>query len=79
MIHAKAVCTPPCPFHAPSRHHMVTWPKVIRESGLVERTCPHGIGHPDPDSLRYMVARTGDDGWGVHGCDGDCTDPRGPL
>lgn len=71
-IHAAAVCEPPCPFHAPSDHAMATWPKVVRASALIERRCPHGIGHPDPDSLRWMAATTGDTGWGVHGCDGCC-------
>lgn len=74
-IHARSECTPPCPFHAPSNHHMRKWPKVVRETALVERTCPHGIGHPDPDSLLWMDANGGLHNrgwWGVHGCDGCC-------
>ena len=50
---------------------MSTWPKVRRESGLIERKCPHGIGHPDPDSVAEMEA-TGRKGYDVHGCDGCC-------
>ena len=66
-----------CPWHAPSRHKMRTWPRVIRfeKYGLVERTCPHGIGHPDPDSLTFIgryVAAGPDPSLGVHGCDGCC-------
>lgn len=54
--------------------NMSTWPTVHRESGLVERKCPHGIGHPDPDSvaamgeverlrsgLRYVIELLGED------------------
>ena len=50
---------------------MSTWPKVRRESGLIERKCPHGIGHPDPDSVAAMEA-TGRKGYDVHSCDGCC-------
>lgn len=62
-----------CVFHNPSKHGMVDWPKVIRSSALVERTCPHGVGHPDPDSLAWLDS-IGRSGYGVHGCDGCCTD-----
>lgn len=56
---------------------MRIWPKVIRESALVERTCPHGVGHPDPDSLAWMNKTGGRKNrgwWGIHGCDGCCHD-----
>jgi NTP pyrophosphatase (non-canonical NTP hydrolase) len=41
----------------------------------MERTCPHGIGHPDPDQWEFMVEK-----WGLaaavaefsHGCDSCC-------
>ena len=33
---------------------------------IVERICPHGIGHPDPN----QILPTDDDG--QHGCDGCC-------
>ncbi len=32
----------------------------------LERTCAHGIGHPDPDSLAWLGCE------GIHGCDGCC-------
>lgn len=63
------------------------WPVSRRETGLVEHTCPHGIGHPNPGSAlwiaeAHMIERRakGDDGdqddlesaWGTHGCDGCC-------
>lgn len=78
-IHRAVDCHPPCPFHAPSPHHMTGWRKVIRESNLVERMCPHGVGHPDPDSIAYMDDHGGEDNrgsWGVHGCDGCCRAPE---
>lgn len=65
-----------CPFHCPSPHHMRTWRKLVRydRHGMTERLCPHGIGHPDPDSLAWM-GRNGVDDAGVHGCDGCCAPP----
>ena len=54
-IHKPQACKGEfCPLHNPSNHHMKDWPVVIRSSALVERTCPHGVGHPDPDSLAYF-------------------------
>lgn len=44
------------------------WTKIIRETGLVEYVCEHGVGHPDPESAKKMG-----EGWGVHGCDGCCS------
>ena len=62
-----------CCIHNPSVHPLDTAPLHWRgDIGLMERTCPHGIGHPDPDDIAYKARVTGDDGWGVHGCDGCC-------
>lgn len=72
-----------CPIHNRTAHHMRGWPQHWRsDRGLMERICPHGVGHPDPDhmasvkmryesvaSLRYWVE-------GVHGCDGCCVAPE---
>lgn len=58
-----------CCIHRPSSHHMEDWPQNWREDrSLMERICPHGIGHPDPDDLGIR------EGWqsGIHGCDGCC-------
>lgn len=56
-----------CSIHNPSDHHMRNWPLHWRDDrGICERTCPHGIGHPDPDGI----------GDGVHGCDGCCQNAR---
>lgn len=67
-IHREGQCLgQTCCFHNPSDHKMKDWPKILRESTLVERLCVHGIGHPDPDSVAYLG-----EGFGVHGCDGCC-------
>ena len=43
-----------CSIHNPSNHHMKDWPLVWRRDTLMmERTCPHGVGHPDPDHLAF--------------------------
>lgn len=42
--------------------------QVVRETGLVEDTCEHGVGHPNIEWLK----RHGSAGAGVHGCDGCC-------
>lgn len=78
--HSPSACQgQTCALHNPSDHHMVGWPKVfrglgpfeIKSKGFIERQCPHGIGHPDPDSLAYFESK-GERGNGVHGCDGCC-------
>lgn len=69
--HDKATCheSDPCPIHHPTDHHMRDWPQHWRgDRQIMERICPHGIGHPDPDDL---AIRTGEDD-GTHGCDGCC-------
>lgn len=64
---------PPCPFHSPSLHSMIEEPMNWRsDRQLLERICIHGIGHPDPDSLRWLN-KNGIDDRGVHGCDGCCS------
>jgi hypothetical protein len=56
-----------CPLHNRSDHHMRDWPQHWRgDRYLMERICPHGVGHPDPDDP--STDRT-------HGCDG-CCDPE---
>lgn len=89
--HAPRLCAGEyCVIHNPSGHHMNMWPTVFRSDQrhlilraphfgkifvLTERICPHGIGHPDPDSLAYARRVAGDEfvgGMGIHGCDGCC-------
>lgn len=68
QVHDPANCEgQACTIHHPSDHHMVTWPQNWRgDRGLMERLCPHGVGHPDPDDLSAD---------GIHGCDGCCAAP----
>jgi hypothetical protein len=60
-----------CAIHYTSPHHMVVWPQNWREDiKIMERICPHGVGHPDPDEIKAM-----DQYESVHGCDGCCKRP----
>lgn len=64
-----------CVIHHPSDHHMKDWPLLFRsDKGLMERTCEHGTGHPDPDSLAWHISQ-GREYMGVHGCDSCCMEP----
>lgn len=57
-----------CTVHNRSKHVMRKFPQYFRwDRGIMERTCPHGVGHPDPDS----PWESGSYEW-VHGCDGCC-------
>lgn len=50
-----------CVIHAPSDHSMRSFPTHFRfDRGLMERICPHGIGHPDPDDLAYKIIDAAD-------------------
>lgn len=74
-VHAPVKCKGhKCIFHNPSKHGMRNWPMNLRETGLVERMCEHGVGHPDPDSADYMDILFGHEPgtWATHGCDGCC-------
>lgn len=64
-VHSEAVCDgAPCCIHDPSDHHMADWPQHFRQDRyLMERICPHGVGHPDPDDPSPDR---------LHGCDGCC-------
>lgn len=81
-VHPATACGDKgCPLHKPSDHHMVDWPLNWRQfDGIVtiklshfERICPHGIGHPDPDSARWLAEH--DEDVSIHGCDGCCATP----
>lgn len=67
VVHTRSDCQAEhCVIHNPSQHHMREWPTHWREDkGEMERICPHGVGHPDPDDALT----------GVHGCDGRCSCP----
>jgi hypothetical protein len=72
-VHPAELCAGRhCCLHNPSDHHMREWPMVWRaDKRVMERTCPHGVGHPDPDDADYqrMVGR---EEVLVHGCEGCC-------
>ena len=59
-----------CTLHNRSNHSMRSFPQHWRgDRGVMERVCPHGIGHPDPDEYKLFINE-----WeGVHGCDGCCS------
>lgn len=64
-IHSPDACAREhCTIHNPSKHSMSELPQVWRsDRGYMERICPHGIGHPDPDEILPHL---------IHGCDGCC-------
>lgn len=68
-VHNRAKCAGQnCCIHNPSNHHMREWPQNWRDGrGVMERICPHGIGHPDPDDPAFQNEYEA-----VHGCDGCC-------
>jgi hypothetical protein len=57
------------------------WERIVRETGLVEHVCEHGVGHPDADSaihvakimnMTYPGRGHTPKLWMEHGCDGCC-------
>jgi hypothetical protein len=64
-VHKKTDCLGEyCVIHNPSNHHMKEWPQNWRpDRQMMERICPHGVGHPDPDDISLDT---------MHGCDGCC-------
>lgn len=58
-----------CTIHNRSDHSMRSFPQWWRnDRGIMERICPHGIGHPDPDDYKVMLSKAEQ----IHGCDGCC-------
>ena len=76
LVHKADGCDPdyPCTIHRPSDHNKREWPMLLRRTGLVERTCTHGVGHPDPDSAAWMNRSLEHEAgtWETHGCDSCC-------
>lgn len=76
-VHAPNVecVTGGCMIHNPDTEWAgAGWPYSPRGDGRMERTCPHGIGHPDPNAAHFLTTR----GWShaaayTHACDGCCT------
>lgn len=58
-----------CTIHNRSDHCMRSFPQHWRsDRGIMERICPCGIGHPDPDSPWASDSYE----W-IHGCCGHCS------
>ncbi len=76
-VHPAGACLgEECVLHKPTEHHMANWPLFWREdTGLFERTCSHGVGHPDPDQFAYWKEGGVFEWKAVHGCDGCCRPP----
>lgn len=76
LTHPKEKCEGreiPCCIHSPSDHHMRTWEMNWRgDTGVMERLCPHGVGHPDPDHMTYVRSLTPE-----HECVDDLNDEYG--
>ena len=72
-VHSSTSCLGEyCTVHKKSDHHMRSFPQHWRSDwGFMERICPHGVGHPDPDECidkNNIVWR--------HGCDGCCFEEK---
>ncbi len=65
-----------CPIHSPSDHTMKDWPLLWRnDRRIFERIDSEGVGHPDPDTLKFIARTRGQevaDIESVHGCNGMC-------
>lgn len=65
-----------CTIHSRSDHLMREFPQHWRwDRGLMERICPHGVGHPDPDQMYFykqLLEPRVANAEAVHGCDGCC-------
>lgn len=71
-----------CVIHKPSNHSMRDFPTHWRgDRYMMERICPHGVGHPDPDHIAAVIKLRGLDygmAEAVHGCDSCCKGAYGP-
>lgn len=69
-VHSKDACFgEACTIHNRSDHAMRAYPQHWRDDRkIMERICPHGVGHPDPDDYKIGL----DPAEAVHGCDGCC-------
>lgn len=78
LVHNKADCKGDnCVIHNPSNHCMIEFPTHWRaDRHLMERICPHGIGHPDPDDFSFKKLHMNPSHSkyeSMHGCDGCCS------
>lgn len=72
-VHPDGTCIgETCTIHHRSNHSMRAYRQQWRgDRGIMERICPHGVGHPDPDE--YKLHGPDADRYATHGCDGCCT------
>lgn len=72
-VHSPNACKgEPCTIHNPLDDHMKDWPLLWRaDKKIFERTCEHGIGHPDAADAAFLK-RVGRDWTSTHGCCGCC-------
>jgi hypothetical protein len=70
-VHPPMRCRPACPIHWPSKHPLAGAPLAWdQDAGVINRTCGHGVDHPDPDDQQVRLHPD----LGEHdGCDGCCT------
>ncbi len=74
-VHDADSCEAPCVIHTPSDHHMRDWDLAFFNSTL-DRVCPHGYGHPDPDSVEFARKHHPEQTFEPHThCDGCCIKP----
>jgi len=74
-VHAQSECAGEyCALHNPSDHPLRDAPMVLRldKGALIERTCEHGVGHSDPDSVAFFTRIGKDPEMFDHSCDGCC-------
>lgn len=71
MVHAQKYCIGRfCSIHDPMPGPWESWPRYWRHDRLImERICPHGVGHPAVEQLRWWDL-TGRSYMAIHGCDG---------
>jgi hypothetical protein len=72
-VHEAGTCLGEwCTIHNRSEHPLRSFPQHWRgDRQLMERICPHGVGHPDPDDCKLTGVAGSTDG--IHGCDGCCS------
>lgn len=81
LVHRRSSCTGACAIHNPSDHPLKDAKTFWRaDRGIMERICEHGVGHPDPDGIAFIMRTRGRKAArveSVHGCDGCCQTPGG--
>ena len=83
-VHDADSCFGPvCSLHNRSNHSMRAFPQSWRaDRFLMERICPHGIGHPDPDDPKISMFNhtPGKVNYELlHECDNCCAGAYGSL